>query len=140
MKKTSEYKELTLLGSVIEKYPQEPSKEILETFPNKYPDNEFLIEFNQEGEFTSICPVTGQPDFADILIKYIPHKHLIEAKSLKIYLMSYRNKKDFGEFITNNIMEDLWAVCKPKWIEVTGSFKPRGGISWKTLASKGKRV
>jgi 7-cyano-7-deazaguanine reductase len=138
MKKTNEYKDLTLLGSVIEQYPQEPSREILETFPNKYPENDFIVEFNQEGEFTSICPVTGQPDFADIIIKYIPDEHLIEAKSLKIYLMSYRNKKDFGEFITNNIMEDLWAVCKPVWLEVTGSFRSRGGISWKTVVTKSK--
>jgi len=138
MKKTGEYKELTLLGSVVEKYPHEPSREILETFHNKYHDNDFMVEFYQEGEFTSICPVTGQPDFADIIIKYIPDEHLIEAKSLEIYLMSYRNKKDFGEFITNNIMEDLWAACKPQWIEVTGNFKSRGGISWKTVATKSK--
>jgi len=137
MNKTGEYKDLTLLGSVIEKYPQEPSRGILEIFTNRYPENNFFVEFNQEGEFTSICPVTEQPDFADIIIKYIPDKYLIEAKSLKVYLMSYRNKKDFGEFITNNIMEDLWAVCKPKWIEVTGNFRPRGGISWKTVATKG---
>ncbi len=138
MKKTGEYKELTLLGSVVKNYPNEPSRDILETFRNKYCDNDFTVEFYQEGEFTSICPVTGQPDFADILIKYIPDEYLIEAKSLKIYLMSYRNKKDFGEFITNNIMEDIWTVCKPEWIEVTGSFKSRGGISWKTVATKSR--
>ena len=130
-------REFSLLGSPVKEYPFEPSRDILETFPNKYPDNNYLIQFHQEGEFTSLCPVTGQPDFADIIIKYIPVEKLVEAKSLKIYLMSYRNKQEFGEFITNNIMEDLWAVCEPKWIEVTGSFRPRGGIAWKAVAQRG---
>jgi len=140
MKKSSVYKDLTLLGSFIKQYPGKPSREILETFPNKYPENKFLVEFSQIGEFTSICPVTGQPDFADIIIKYIPAEKLIEAKSLKIYLMAYRKEEDFGEFIANRIMEDIWYVCKPLWIEVTASFKPRGGIGWKTVTSKGKET
>ncbi len=139
MKKAKKIQGITLLGSVIKKYPTMPSRDILETFPNKYPQNNFTVEFLQEGEFTSFCPVTGQPDFADIAVKYIPDKKLIEAKSLKIYLMAYRNKAEFGEFITNEIMEDLWEVCRPKWIEVTGKFRPRGGIAWTTVASKGKK-
>ena len=139
MKKTKNFKDLTLLGTQVESYPTEPSRDILETFPNKYVQNKFMVEFFQEGEFTSLCPVTGQPDFADIIIKYIPNDKLIEAKSLKIYLMAYRNKSEFGEFITNAIMEDIWEVCKPIWIEITGKFRPRGGIAWKAVVSRGKK-
>jgi len=137
MKKSIEYKELTLLGGPVEKFPENPEKSILETFSNKYENNKYTVEFIQEGEFTSLCPVTGQPDFADIIIRYIPLEKLVEAKSLKLYLMAYRNTAEFGEFIVNKIMEDLWDVCKPQWIEITGNFRPRGGIGWSATVTRG---
>ena len=115
------------LGSQQTKYLEEPSREILETFPNKFPGRDYYVKF-QCPEFTSLCPKTGQPDFAQIRISYTPDKHCIESKSLKLYLFSFRNCGSFMETITNTILEDLAAVCDPKWMKVTGDFNARGGI------------
>src|SRR6187399_1977350 len=103
-----------------------PSKE-LATFPNPRPGREFEIRFSCP-EFTCLCPMTGQPDFADIEITYVPDGLCVELKSLKLYLWSYRNEGAFHEAVTNQILDDLVAALKPKRVAVTGDFKVRGGI------------
>jgi 7-cyano-7-deazaguanine reductase len=113
----------------------EPSTDILETFPNPFPHNEYTIEFTSP-EFTSLCPKTGQPDFAAITIRYSPKEHCIETKSLKLYLFSYRQHKSFMETCTNMILNHLYAVCEPRWMTVEGHFTPRGGISPVILARR----
>ncbi len=105
----------------------EPSADILDTFANPYPDREYTIQF-VTGEFTSLCPVTGQPDFATIEINYIPNKLCIESKSLKLYLLAYRQHGSFAETITNQILQDLVQACAPAWMEVKAGFVARGGI------------
>ena len=109
-------------------YKQTYSPEVLEAFENKHPDNDYWVRFNCP-EFTSVCPITGQPDFAEIRISYIPGERMVESKSLKLYLFSYRNHGAFHEDCVNMIMKDLIALMDPKYIEVTGFFLPRGGIS-----------
>jgi 7-cyano-7-deazaguanine reductase len=101
---------------------------VLETFDNKHPDRDYWIKFNCP-EFTSLCPITGQPDFATIYISYIPNEKMLESKSLKLYLFSYRNHGAFHEDCVNTIMNDLILLMQPRYIEVTGKFLPRGGIS-----------
>ena len=127
---------VTLLGCTGVKYPTEYNPEILETFKNKHPENEYLVTFNSP-EFTSLCPKTGQPDFARIVINYIPREDMVESKSLKLYLFSFRNHGDFHEDCVNIIMEDLWKLMNPKYIEVYGIFTPRGGISIYPFANRG---
>ena len=118
---------LQLLGAET-KYMNDYAPEVLETFENKHPDNDYWVQFNCP-EFTSLCPITGQPDFAEIKIMYIPDKRMVESKSLKLYLFSFRNHGDFHEDCVNIIMKDLIKLMDPKYIEVTGLFLPRGGIS-----------
>ena len=101
---------------------------VLEAFPNKHPENDYFVKFNCP-EFTALCPITGQPDFATIYLSYIPDKKLVESKSLKLYLFSFRNHGSFHEDVINIIMKDLIALMEPKYIEVWGMFLPRGGIS-----------
>ncbi len=127
---------VTLLGNTGVKYPTEYDPTILETFKNKHPENEYLVTFNCP-EFTSLCPKTGQPDFAKIVISYIPREDMVESKSLKLYLFSFRNHGDFHEDCVNIIMEDLWRLMNPKYIEVVGIFTPRGGISIYPFANRG---
>ena len=127
---------VTLLGCTGVKYPTEYNPEILETFKNKHPENEYLVTFNCP-EFTSLCPKTGQPDFARIVINYIPREDMVESKSLKLYLFSFRNHGYFHEDCVNIIMEDLWKLMNPKYIEVYGIFTPRGGISIYPFANRG---
>ncbi|MDR2843145.1 MAG: preQ(1) synthase [Candidatus Symbiothrix sp.] len=119
--------ELNALGKKTE-YKQEYAPEVLETFDNKHPGNDYWVRFNCP-EFTSLCPITGQPDFATILIDYIPNIRMVESKSLKLYLFSFRNHGAFHEDCVNIIMKDLIALMQPRYIEVTGLFTPRGGIS-----------
>ena len=102
--------------------------QVLETFINQNPQNDYWVRFNCP-EFTTLCPITGQPDFAEIRISYIPDRKMVESKSLKLYLLSFRNHGDFHEDCVNTIMKDLVALMDPKYIEVTGFFTPRGGIS-----------
>ena len=128
MRTSDEVKNCTLPGNQGVKYPTQYCPEILETFPNKHPENEYLVTFNCP-EFTSLCPKTGQPDFAEIVISYIPRIDMVESKSLKLYLFSFRNHGDFHEDCVNIIMKDLVKLMKPKYIEVRGMFMPRGGIS-----------
>ena len=118
---------LKQLGSAT-KYADDYAPEVLEPFVNKHPDNDYWVRFNCP-EFTSLCPITGQPDFAEIRISYIPGERMVESKSLKLYLFSFRNHGDFHEDCVNVIMKDLIRLMSPKYIEVTGIFTPRGGIS-----------
>ena len=119
---------ITLLGNNKTQYKNDYAPEVLESFPNKHPENDYFVKFNCP-EFTSLCPITGQPDFATIYISYIPAEKMVESKSLKLYLYSFRNHGDFHEDCVNIIMKDLIRLMKPKYIEVWGKFTPRGGIS-----------
>ena len=119
---------VTLLGNQKVKYPDNYAPQILETFENKHQGNDYFVKFNCP-EFTSLCHITGQPDFATIYISYIPDKKMVESKSLKLYLFSFRNHGDFHEDCVNIIMKDLIKLMNPKYIEVWGKFTPRGGIS-----------
>ena len=118
---------LTALGNKTE-YRQDYAPEVLETFDNRHPENDYWVRFNCP-EFTSLCPITGQPDFATILIDYIPDIKMVESKSLKLYLFGFRNHGAFHEDCVNIIMKDLIRLMNPKYIEITGLFTPRGGIS-----------
>ncbi|MDR1561657.1 MAG: preQ(1) synthase [Dysgonamonadaceae bacterium] len=109
-------------------YHRDYSPQVLETFDNPHPGHDYWIRLNCP-EFTSLCPVTGQPDFAEIRIDYIPDRLMVESKSLKLYLFSFRNHGAFHEDCVNIIMKDLVHLMQPKYIEVTGIFMPRGGIS-----------
>jgi 7-cyano-7-deazaguanine reductase len=120
--------ELTLLKKGHSDYPDSPEKNKLEVFSNRYAARDYVIEFNCP-EFTSLCPITGQPDFARIVIRYIPDMKCIESKSLKLYLFSFRNTGMFHEEITNRILDDLTNACDPRWVRVRGIMNPRGGIS-----------
>ncbi len=127
---------LKSLGSTT-KYSMDYAPEVLETFENKHKDNDYWVQFNCP-EFTSLCPITGQPDFAEIKIMYIPGERMVESKSLKLYLFSFRNHGDFHEDCVNTIMKDLVKVMSPKYIEVVGLFTPRGGISIYPYANYGQ--
>ncbi|MGI6718883.1 MAG: preQ(1) synthase [Bacteroidales bacterium] len=109
-------------------YKDTYSPDVLETFENQHTDNDYLVKFICP-EFTAICPITGQPDFAEIRINYIPNKRMVESKSLKLYLFSFRNHGSFHEDCVNIIMKDLINLMDPKYIEVYGIFTPRGGIA-----------
>lgn len=109
-------------------YRMDYAPDVLEVFENKHPDNDYWVQFNCP-EFTSLCPITGQPDFAEIRIMYLPDKRMVESKSLKLYLFSFRNHGDFHEDCVNIILKDLVKLMDPKYIEVIGYFTPRGGIS-----------
>lgn len=128
---------LTKLGSQGTVYETDYAPELLESFSNKHPDNDYFVKFNCP-EFTSLCPITGQPDFATITISYVPDELLVESKSLKLYLFSFRNHGDFHEDCVNIIMKDLIKKLSPKYIEVTGKFLPRGGISIDPYCNYGK--
>ena len=127
---------LHALGKKTE-YRQDYAPEVLETFENKHQTNDYWVQFNCP-EFTTLCPITGQPDFGEIIIKYIPDVRMVESKSLKLYLFSFRNHGDFHEDCVNIIMKDLVKLMDPRYIEVTGIFKPRGGISIFPFANYGR--
>lgn len=118
-------------------YRDNYAPEVLETFENKHRGNDYWVRFNCP-EFTTLCPITGQPDFAEIRISYIPDCRMVESKSLKLYLFSFRNHGDFHEDCVNKIMKDLIGLMNPKYIEVTGVFTPRGGISIYPFANYGR--
>jgi len=131
-----ENNELKALGKKSE-YRQDYAPEVLETFENKHPESDYRVRFNCP-EFTSLCPITGQPDFATIVIDYIPDRLMVESKSLKLYLFSFRNHGAFHEDCVNIIMKDLIRLMNPRYIEVTGLFTPRGGISIHPFANYGR--
>lgn len=137
--RTAEEKQgITLLGNQKTKYPDDYAPQVLETFVNKHQDNDYFVKFNCP-EFTSLCPITGQPDFATIYISYIPDVKMVESKSLKLYLYSFRNHGDFHEDCVNIIMKDLIKLMDPKYIEVWGKFTPRGGISIDPYCNYGRK-
>lgn len=117
-------------------YKMDYAPEVLETFVNKHQDNEYIVTLHCP-EFTSLCPKTGQPDFGRVTINYIPRVRMVESKSLKLYLFSFRNHGDFHEDCVNIIMKDLVRLMDPKYIEVIGTFNPRGGISICPFANYG---
>lgn len=120
-------KDLKNLGSRETEYKYDsPVKELLETFENQFPHRNYQTQF-VFNEFTSLCPKTGQPDFATVSISYIPDKKCIETKSLKLYYLAYRNQGAFMETITNQILEDCVAVCEPRQMQVVSNFNARGG-------------
>lgn len=133
----SELTGVTLLGNKNTNYEFDYTPEVLEKFETKHPENDYMVVFNCP-EFTSLCPKTRQPDFARIWINYIPDKYLVESKSLKLYLFSFRNHGDFHEDCCNIIMKDLKKLLDPKYIEVKGIFLPRGGISIYPFANYGR--
>ena len=116
--------DVTLLGNQGTKYTFEYDPGILESFDNKHPYRDYFVKFNCP-EFTSLCPITGQPDFATIYISYIPDIKMVESKSLKLYLFSFRNHGDFHEDCVNIIMNDLIKLMDPRYIEVWGKFRGR---------------
>ena len=128
--------DLKSLGKASE-YHFSYSPELLETFDNRHPGNDYWVKFNCP-EFTSLCPITGQPDFAAIYISYIPDIKMVESKSLKLYLFSFRNHGGFHEDCVNIIMKDLITLMEPRYIEVWGKFTPRGGISIDPYCNYGK--
>jgi len=118
---------LIQLGSAETKYTyNNPTINLLEIFPNKYQHRGYITEFVFT-EFSSLCPKTGQPDFATIKVEYIPNEKCIETKSLKLYFLAYRQYGSFMETITNKILEDCVFICTPKWMKVTANFNARGG-------------
>ena len=119
--------DLSLLGRSEHRLPASPQEATLETFPNRTPGRPYTIHLNCP-EFSSICPVTGQPDTAHLEIFYIPDQRCIETKSLKFYLASYRNHASFNEEIVNRVLDDVVRACTPRQAIVRGKFSPRGGI------------
>ena len=120
--------QLTLLGKSDAKLPSSPNEARLETFPNPAPERNYRIHFETD-DFTSVCPVTGQPDFARIDIDYVPDRLCVESKSLKFYLSSYRNERAFNEAVTNRILDDFVKACAPHEAIVKAQFSARGGIA-----------
>lgn len=136
MRTKNELEGVTLLGKQGTEYGYDYNPKVLETFENKHKGEDYVVTFNCP-EFTSLCPKTGQPDFAKIVINYIPRDRMVESKSLKLYLFSFRNHGDFHEDCVNIIMKDLKELMNPKYIEVIGIFMPRGGISIYPMANWG---
>lgn len=128
--------QLQQLGQKVQ-IPADYAPEVLETFENVHPDNDYWVRFNCP-EFTTLCPITGQPDFAEIRIAYVPAERMVESKSLKLYLFSFRNHGDFHEDCVNTIVKDLVRLMQPKYLEVRGMFTPRGGISIWPYANYGQ--
>ncbi|MDE6708195.1 MAG: preQ(1) synthase [Oscillospiraceae bacterium] len=137
MRTEQEQGNISLLGNQNTSYDFNYKPEVLETFLNKHPDRDYFVKFNCP-EFTALCPITGQPDFATLYISYVPDKIMVESKSLKLYLFSFRNHGDFHEDCVNIIMNDLIRLMNPRYIEVWGKFLPRGGISIEPYCNYGK--
>lgn len=132
MTEASDLEGLTLLGR-----EAGPSKR-LETFPNRHPERRYLVRL-ESSEFTCICPATGQPDFATITVEYLPDQKILESKSFKLYLWSYRDEGVFHEHVTNTILDDLVEALEPHWCRVLGAFNVRGGIGITVEAEHGQR-
>lgn len=126
-------KNLTQLGQITE-IPKSKDLAVLEKIPNPSPGQKYTVKL-VSSEFTSLCPVTGQPDFGTIEISYIPSEVIVETKSLKMYLASYRNEKTFNEAAVNSMLKDLVALLSPETIEVKGVFAQRGGIQLTVIAA-----
>jgi len=137
MAKKAPYTDLTQLGAKTA-LPAEPSVKTLERVPNPHPRENYLVRFTAP-EFTCLCPVTGQPDFAHFVIDYLPNRWLVESKSLKLYLHSYRNHGGFHEGTTLDIAKDLIQAIAPRWIRIGGYWYPRGGMPIDVFFEKGKK-
>ncbi|RKQ35650.1 preQ(1) synthase [Oceanobacillus halophilus] len=137
MKNEDQLADLTLLGNQGTSYNFEYNPDVIETFDNKHPNRDYFVKFNCP-EFTALCPITNQPDFATVYISYIPDIKMVESKSLKLYLFSFRNHGAFHEDTMNIIMNDLIKKMNPRYIEVWGKFTPRGGISIDPYCNYGK--
>ncbi len=124
--------DLSILGSQ-QSFKSNPDEAKLEAFPNRTPGRPYVVTLETH-EFSSLCPVTGQPDYAHITITYIPEETCVETKSLKYYLASYRNYPAFNEQIINRITDDLVQAIHPRWLKVEGKFSPRGGIQLTAIA------
>ena len=135
MRSKEELEGVTLLGNQGVKYPVDYDPSLLETFINKHQDCDYLVCLDCP-EFTTLCPKTGQPDFGHLYINYIPAVRMVESKSLKLYLFSFRNHGDFHEDCVNIILNDLWNLMQPRYLEVQGHFMPRGGISINPFACR----
>ena len=131
MTEASDLEDLTLLGS-----ESQPTRK-LETFPNHHPGRRYIVRLETD-EFTCVCPATGQPDFAHILVEYIPDERILESKSFKHYLWSYRNEGVFHEHVVNTILDDLVEALSPQWCRVVGRFNIRGGIGITVEAEHGE--
>jgi 7-cyano-7-deazaguanine reductase len=123
------------LGYHKTKLPTKPSIKILEAFDNQHQNSLYLVPL-MCNEFTSICPITGQPDFAKLEIVYVPRVKMVESKSLKLYLFSFRNHGEFHEDVMNRIFKDLWKLMDPKFMRIIADFSVRGGIAIKPLVQK----
>ncbi len=132
MTEPSDLDGLTVLGR-----GAKPSKR-LETFPNHDPERNYIVRLDTD-EFTCVCPATGQPDFATLTVEYVPDQKILESKSFKLYLWSYRDEGVFHEHVINKILEDLVAALEPRWCRVRGAFKVRGGIAITVEAEHGRR-
>ena len=137
MKEACRAGEVTLLGNKNVAYSYDYCPEIVETFENRHQERDYWVKFNCP-EFTALCPITGQPDYATIYISYVPDMRMVESKSLKLYLVSFRSHGDFHEDVVNVILSDLVALMQPKYIEVWGKFLPRGGISIDPFVNYGR--
>ena len=116
--------------------PSQPTKE-LDTFPNPHPGRDYVITF-EAPEFTCLCPLTGQPDFARFVVEYVPDELCVELKSLKLYLWSYRDEGAFHEDVTNRILDDIIAATQPRWAKIIGDWNIRGGIRTKVTVEHHK--
>src|ERR1700689_2239341 len=117
---------------------QVPAADSIETFPNPRPERAYTIEIVCP-EFTSMCPKTGQPDFGTVTFRYVPDRTCVELKSLKLYLQSYRNQGIYYEGIVNRLLDDFVKACAPRYLKVTGTFTPRGGITTTVTCEHGTR-
>lgn len=131
--------QLQLLGGGRLPTPESPSASLLEAFPNRFPQRPYVIAISFP-EYTSLCPVTGQPDFGTIVLEYIPDTLCVESKSLKLYLFAFRNHQSFMETTTNTILEDVCSVISPCWCRVRGLFVPRGGTRIDVFAEQYKEL
>jgi 7-cyano-7-deazaguanine reductase len=132
MTRQSDLAGLTSLGK------KAAAKRELETFPNHHPGRNYVVTLKTD-EFTCLCPATGQPDFAKLTIEYIPDRKIVESKSLKLYLWSFRNEGVFNEHLANVILDDLLGALSPRWCRVSADFAVRGGIGISVVAEHGKR-
>ncbi len=139
MNKKQRFSDLSILSGSENKYPNSPDDAKLEAFENIYPDRDYVITFDCP-EYTSLCPVTNQPDFGHIIIRYVPDRKCIESKSLKLFLFSFRNHNTFHEESVNRILDALVEACAPRQAEVTGKFRPRGGIAINVKAAYGGKI
>jgi 7-cyano-7-deazaguanine reductase len=135
--KKNQYRNLTLLGRPVA-FPASPAEAILEKVPKPFSQYDYVVRLTCP-EFTTLCPITGQPDFAHIVIDYIPSKYLVESKALKLFLQSFRNHGDFHEAATVMIGDRLKKAVAPKWLRISGYWYPRGGIPIDVFFELGRR-